>query len=410
LVVTILLVAHRYWPALGGVESFVRHLALGLSERHDVTVLALRIDDGPHERLTTSLTAPPPFASFRDGSVSVEPLPISRRKKVLLTPLALQVVPVLRRYAYGQARLLASRLYARVISPLIERHARDADVLHVLSNDIIAEAGMQAARAVGIPSVVTPFAHANQYGTGPADVAAYLKADRVVALLQEEALLYRRLGVSTSRIDVTRVGSPGVCSGHGSEVRERYGLLGPIVLFLGVRRAYKGYDLLLEAAVHVAAEHPGATFVFVGPGDPIRHTPRRARVLDVGTVNDRDRAAWLEAADLLCLPSEAEIFPGSFLEAWSVGTPVLSSDIPTLRELMSVSGGGEAVPRDPGSIATAIMQLLSDPDRLQTLGESGRRFWQAECTVEAVADWHEQLYDSLLSPADREAALVASHA
>ena len=404
----ILFFSHRSWPALGGVESFLRHLAIGLSERHEVTVLALRVDDGPVERLTTSVTAPDPFEPFHDGPVRVEPLRITRREKALLAPLAAQVVPVLRRYAFGRARVPASRFYGRVVGPLIERHARDADVLHAFSNDILAEACVQAAGSAGVPCVITPFAHADQYGTGPADVAAYRKSDCIVALLAEEASMYRRLGVPGDRIRVTRVANPGVPAGRGHEIRERHRLDGPIVLFLGVRRPYKGFQLLVDAAGRVAARRPDVTFVFVGPGEPIQPGEH---VLDVGEVDEGSRAGWLEAADLLCLPSEAEIFPGSFLEAWSVGTPVLASDIPTLRELVTVSHGGVAVRRDAVSVAETIVDLLEDPQRLELLGQNGRRFWQDECTVEAVSRWHENLYASFVPQVDRRgAALTVSHA
>src|SRR5204863_4862742 len=133
---------------------------------------------------------------------------------------------------------------------------------------------------------------------------------------------------------------------------------GPIVLFLGIRRPYKGFRLLLDAAPRVAARQPDVTFVFAGPGERIEPNGEE-RVLDVGVVDDDDRAGWLEAADLLCLPSEAEIFPGSFLEAWSVGTPVLAGDIATLRELVRISGGGATVKLDPISIADAILDMLA---------------------------------------------------
>jgi glycosyltransferase involved in cell wall biosynthesis len=181
------------------------------------------------------------------------------------------------------------------------------------------------------------------------------------------------------------------------------------VLFLGVRRAYKGFDLLLDAARRVASVRPTVTFVFAGPGDSIQPSPD-ASVLDVGVLDERDRAGWLEAADLLCLPSEAEIFPGSFLEAWSVRTPVLASDLPTLREVMERSGGGVTVPRDAIAIAEAILELLHDRSRLERLGANGRSFWESECTPRAVAEWHERLYESLLGIVDREERLVAAHA
>jgi hypothetical protein len=63
---------------------------------------------------------------------------------------------------------------------------------------------------------------------------------------------------------------------------------------------------------------------------------------------------------------------------------------------VSKAGGGEAVPRDSMSLATALVELIEDPERLRELGEAGRRFWLEHCTVEAVAKWHEQLYGSLV--------------
>jgi glycosyltransferase involved in cell wall biosynthesis len=137
------------------------------------------------------------------------------------------------------------------------------------------------------------------------------------------------------------------------------------------------------------------TFAFVGPGEPV-HSPGAARVIDAGVADEKEKAGWLEAADVLCLPSEGEIFPVSFLEAWSVGTPVITSDTPTLTELVHRSGGGVAVPRDPVAISRAIVELVDDPRRRALLGESGRRFWSQGHTVEAVARCHETLYDRLL--------------
>jgi glycosyltransferase involved in cell wall biosynthesis len=182
----------------------------------------------------------------------------------------------------------------------------------------------------------------------------------------------------------------------GDELRRRNRIEGPLVLFLGIRRAHKGHDLLVDAAPGVCASVPSATFAFVGPGSALAETPG-ARVLDVGEVDDDERAAWLDAADVLCLPSASETFGVAVLEAWSARKPVLVSDIPPLRELIVRSGGGEVAPRDPNAIAEALTRLLADPSRLRTLGESGRRFWAAGYTVQAVAGRHEELYSSLVA-------------
>lgn len=391
----ILMVARRYWPAVGGAESYLRHVATALAAHHDVTVLAQRIDDGPTGRLSDSLAPPPPFDSFSDGSVYVEQLRIPLVRRALLAPLVFQVTPVLRRYAYGRARLGATLLYRPNVAPLIARSLPHADVVHMWGGDLLATAAMDAAAGMHAPGVVTPFAHRGQWGDDPASVFAYRRASRVVALLEADAEFYRELGVRHEQIAVGGACSPGVSAGGGGSLRTRHGIGGPLVLFLGVRRPYKGFDLLLAAAEHVASEMANVTFVFAGPGEHVV-APAGARVLDAGVVDDAERAGWLDAADLLCLPSEGEIFPVSILEAWSVGTPVVTSDLPTLRELVGL-GGGVAAKREPLALASAIVELLAEPTRMRALGEQGRSIWRERYTVEAIAAWHAALYESLVA-------------
>jgi glycosyltransferase involved in cell wall biosynthesis len=385
---------------VGGVESFLRYLATALARRHEVEVLAQRIDDGPTGRLTDSLQPPRSFEPFEDQGVRVRPLAITAARRLLMTPLLAQVVPVLRRYAYGRMRLPMSALFGQVVAPLIARAAQGANVLHVLGSDLLVVGAVRAGSILRVPVVVTPFAHRGRWGDDGASAAAYRAATRVVGLLETEAETYRDLGVPERRLEVCGVCSPGVPGGGGGRIRARFGIEGPIVLFLGVRRPYKGFELVLEAAPLVTAVRPEVTFAFLGPGPGLgSHGVRQ--VVDAGMVSDEDRAAWLDAADLLCLPSESEIFPVSILEAWSVRTPVLTSAIPTLEELVDRSGGGVAAPRDPGGLAGALLDLLADPTRLRAMGEAGHRFWSAHHTVEAVASWHERLYEKL---AGREAA------
>src|SRR2546423_8823385 len=104
-------VAPRTWPAIGGAESFLHHLSQALAERHEVTIVALSIGDEAGGRLWDSIRAPRPFAPFLDGGVRVVPLEIPAAARTALLPLALQVVPLARRYAYGRARTGFAALY-----------------------------------------------------------------------------------------------------------------------------------------------------------------------------------------------------------------------------------------------------------------------------------------------------------
>jgi glycosyltransferase involved in cell wall biosynthesis len=307
-----------------------------------------------------------------------------------------QFAPVVRRFAYGRSRIATGWIYSRVVGPVIARQLAYADVVHAFVGDQLAWAAVAAARSAGLPVVITPFAHPGQWGDDPASAHAYRSADCVVALLEDDAATYRRLGVAKSAIRVIPVCSPGATSGVGERVRDLHGIDGPLVVFLGSRRGYKGHDVLAAAIPLVSRARADVTFAFVGPGEPMAIADG-GRVVDAGRVSDEDKHDWLAAADLLCLPSLGEIFPVAILEAWSVGTPALVSDIPPLIELVGTVGGGKAAPRTPEAIASAILDLLADPARLRAMGELGRRWWQAHATPSAVAAQHAEVYAELIS-------------
>ena len=371
----------------------MRDLAKELARRHEVRVLALRTDDGPLGRLSDSLRPPRPFEPFRDGPVAVEPLRLPAWRRGLMAPLLFDVTPGLRRYAYGGVRVMTAAVYAHAVAPVIARQAKRTDLIHMWGGDLLAAAAVRAAGLLHLPAVVTPFAHRARWSDDPGSAAAYRKADRVIALQESDAALYLDLGVPRSRLVVCGACSRGLRPAGGLEIRRRFGIGGPLILFLGARRPHKGLPLLLEAATLVALERPDVTFAVVGPGPRLLQKPG-LKVVDVGAVDERGRSEWLDAADLLCLPSESETFGIVVLEAWSLRKPVVVSDIPPLRELVDKAGGGVAVPRDPRSLAQALSGLLADPERLHTLGEAGHSYWRNHFTVAAVARRLEEVYAS----------------
>jgi glycosyltransferase involved in cell wall biosynthesis len=313
-----------------------------------------------------------------------------------MAPTAVQVIPGIRRYAFGRMRIPIATWYAHSAAPIIARQAADADVIHVWGDGFLAIAGVAAARRVGAPVLITPFIHKGQWGDDPASALAYRRADRVIGLLDYDCQVIRGLGPADARVVECPVCSPGVARGGGRAWRQRHGVYGPLIVFLGVRRAYKGFDLLLSALPELGRRVPRATVVFAGPGESIGGD-HPVRVIDRGRVSDEERAALLDAGDALCLPSAGEIFPVTILEAWSAETAVLTSDIPPLRELMRRSGGGIAVPRDSAAIADGLAAILNDGER--RYATAGHRYWRTNATVEAVVNRHVDLYRSTISAA-----------
>jgi glycosyltransferase involved in cell wall biosynthesis len=392
----ILYVTRRAWPAVGGIETLVHHIARGVSERHEIEIIALRIDNDPVTRTSDCPTLACPFEPFLDGAVPVSPLRLSRPQRLALTPFFLQEVPLIRRYAFGRLRLPLVYLYACVVASALKRAALRADVVHIWTDGFLAAAALRAARRAGRPAIITPFMHRRQWGDDVASVAIYKRADRVAALLDAEASDYRELGVDTDRIVVAGACSPGVGAPHHTGVLARHAITGPLVLYLGGRAEHKGVGILLAAARKIPAS-ANITIAIAGPGPDLNavRDGSSARVLDLGKLSDSERAEWLHGADVLCLPSAGETFGLVVLEAWSAGTPVLTSDIPALRQLVERSGGGRFVARDATALAGAICELVQDPVGLKAMGAAGLQYWRDHFTVDRVASWHESLYTDL---------------
>jgi glycosyltransferase involved in cell wall biosynthesis len=166
----------------------------------------------------------------------------------------------------------------------------------------------------------------------------------------------------------------------------------PLVLYLGARVPHKRLDLLRRAAALAAESRPNARFAFAGAGAPLEDL--RPWEIDFGLVSDAERAQLLRRARLLCLPSDSESFGLVVAEAWSVGTPVVTSDIPVLRELVERSGGGVAVSRDVEPLARALEELIDDRGLAIRLGNAGNDFWRRELSPSAVAERHLRIYES----------------
>jgi glycosyltransferase involved in cell wall biosynthesis len=159
---------------------------------------------------------------------------------------------------------------------------------------------------------------------------------------------------------------PGVdteCFVPGDAQRERQG-----IVFVGdFRDPRKGLDVLLEAV----RELPDVRVRIVGPGDP-RPQPR---VEFLGVKYGEALVRELQRSQALVLPSttEAEGFGMVLIEAMACATPVIASDIGGIA--LAVRDGVDGVlvpPGDPIALRRAITELLGDPARISELGAAGR--------------------------------------
>ena len=172
-------------------------------------------------------------------------------------------------------------------------------------------------------------------------------------------------------------------AGPTSLVYSRFGIPADrrIVVYMGHLDRRKGVHVLMQAAGHVAQamRRTDIHFLFLGDrkGEAERFSVQVADARDQVTFGgyQSDVPAILAGCYLGCIPSSGwDSFPMSSLEMQACGLPVVVSDLQGVPETMADGTTGTVVPAgDSNRLAAAIVDLVDDPARRNTMGVAARR-------------------------------------
>jgi glycosyltransferase involved in cell wall biosynthesis len=236
------------------------------------------------------------------------------------------------------------------------------------------------------PLVFTPhgFAFAGHFSSR-LERGAYRAAERLLAPLasrticvcEAEARLARSVGAG-ARVRVVHNGIDPPTEIAPDPAIERLRAGGPLVGVLSGLRPGKGLETMIEALALLRADGSGAELVVAGEGDERAALERLAATLGVADAvhlpgHSPDPYRFLAALDAFVLPSWAESFPYSVLEAMAVGLPIVATDVGGIGEAIEDGASGLLVaPRDAGALATAARALLDDRAGAARLAEAAR--------------------------------------
>jgi glycosyltransferase involved in cell wall biosynthesis len=195
-----------------------------------------------------------------------------------------------------------------------------------------------------------------------------------------------------------------------------------IVLFFGLIKRYKGLEFLLEAFQRVEGAVPNACLVIVGDifradqegyryySRLLEEASRRKNVLCVPRyLPISEIGPYLCAADVIALPYTKTYQSGVLLSAYAAGRPVVVTATGGLPEMVSAGKTGFVVPpRDPDSLAGAILRVFEDPGLADEMGENAAILADTVFSWDQIARSTVALYEEVIARRRASAAQRAA--
>lgn len=356
--------------------------------------LALAIKEAGHDVLLVS--PPGPYGErLRGFGLHWEPAPMRRRS---LNPLReLELVLWLRRLILRERIDLVHgfTIKCAVYGSLAARLAR-------VPNRVSAVAGMGYVftsgdlRARVLRPIVSNLLRLSFHGD---HARLILQNPDDVELFQQAKL------VDSSRVRMIR-GSGVDCQKFSPAATASAGSSGRFRVLLPARLLWdKGLAEYAAASRQLQAEGRTIDFLVAGepdPGNPAAVSEEQIRDwVNEGCIewlgHVEDMPALFRSVHAAVLPSYREGLPKGLVEAAACGLPLVTTDVPGCREVVSHGVNGLLVPaRDSAALAAAIGKLHDNPELRATLGAAARRQVLAEFDEKKVVAGTLQVYKELV--------------
>ena len=376
------MVAQRFWPRVGSLETRAGQLACGLADCHvEVTIVTARW----HSHWPTAI--------YYHG------------------------IPVVRLDHPPNGRWSMWR-WSRSLARWTQRHARQFDVICVWGLMHEAQTVVQAAGAQ-IPVVLVPertgwhgdcFRQVQTLGGGVK--SACLQARAFVANSPAARRELEAAGYPRERIFDVPIGVPRLPPRTYQTQTEARALLAesnlalqlathaPLVVSTSRLAVGRGWEQLLPAWSIVARQKVAARLWLAGEAPAAAAIVRRIESLGlsgrVGLIGMFDDVEGLLAAADVHVAPPADGAPQAIAEAMAAGVPSVAIDLPLNRWLLGDAAAGLLVPpENPAAFAAAISRLLDDSALATKLGAAAWQRAKTDFDLDKMVENYLQLFESM---------------
>ena len=177
----------------------------------------------------------------------------------------------------------------------------------------------------------------------------------------------------------------------------------PTVLFFGRILEYKGLQYLIEAEPLITSQVPDARIVIAGRGESFEKYEQMMVNKDKFIVHnyripDEMVASLFRQASVVALPYIEASQSGILAIACAFGKPVVASAVGGIPEMLDHGQMGYLVPpKDPHSLAEAIIKLLKDRNLREKMESKASEKATSELSWQAIAKRTLNIYQQALS-------------
>ncbi|MFA7059471.1 MAG: glycosyltransferase family 4 protein [Pedobacter sp.] len=177
-----------------------------------------------------------------------------------------------------------------------------------------------------------------------------------------------------------------------------------VIGYIGRLVKLKNLETLLNSFHILKAERPNVRLMIVGDGPERSNLESQAKQLGIGEQVEflgfrEDAVAFLKEFDVFVLPSLSEGIPRCIMEAMAASVPVVVSDIPGNRNLVSHGDTGLIFSTDDScGLAELLVQIMDNPAEAAAMAIRGNRKVEEQYSNRKMAAEYTRLYQELLDP------------
>jgi len=232
-------------------------------------------------------------------------------------------------------------------------------------------------------------------------VSKWMREELVSKGIPEDKMVSLPLGVNTSLF------SPTI---NRKSIRSKYNLGGlHVIIYTGTLDRLRQLSILIHALAQVKQYNHHVKLLILGHGDDRGSLERlvcdyklKDNIIFVGQVPYPDVPQFIASADIgISSVPPTGLYkansPSKLFEYMSMGKPVIANEeIYEHREVLEESGGGILVPFTSEAFASAIIELLDNPEKAIEMGQRGREWVVKNRSYEILFQQIEAEYIKLI--------------